>query len=54
MACDGNIVVDQLNNNMYYCDKCGLILGYDLEDFTSENIRGKYNQRGAFKKTKAP
>ena len=39
---------------MYYCDKCGLILGYDLEDFTVENIRGKYNQRGAYKKPKPP
>ena len=41
--CGCDIAIDQSNNIMYYCDKCGTILGYDVEDFTVENIRGKYN-----------
>ena len=51
MACDSNIGIDQLNYNMYYCDKCRTILGYDLENYTVENISGKYNQH---KKNKIP
>ena len=52
--CGGDIAIDRVNNNEYYCDECGVILGYDIEDFTVENIRGKYNQRGAYKKPKPP
>ena len=53
--CGGDIAIDHINNNdEYYCDECGVILGYDIEDFTVENIRGKYNQRGAYKKPKPP
>ena len=28
--CGGDIVTDHTKSNMYYCDKCGSILGYNL------------------------
>ena len=53
--CGGDIAIDHINNNdEYYCDECGVILGYDVDDFSLENIRGKYNRRGAYKKPKPP
>ena len=53
--CGGYITIDRINNNnVYYCDECGVILGYDVEDFSLENIRGRYNLRGAYKKPKPP